>query len=303
MILNNFVLISKDHFVNITLTFSIANLLINFINIFVFNYNLTKKEKVLPINLYSQIIKSIIIICTILTTVSILMNMSVPTLFASIGAATALITFAFKDSITSLLNSLQVVLQDIIRVGDWITIPNIGVDGYIKNITMNIVVVRNFDGTCTTVPTSFFLTNLVTNWRYMFESGGRRIKRSINIDMNSINFITPQELDSYRKFKYLREKFNDYLESSEKNDKISNITIFRYYIERYLHSHPKIHKENFTFLVRELNPTTRGLAIELYIFSKDTSWVDYEKIQANIFDHLISILPEFGLKVYQLYDK
>ena len=200
-----------------------------------------------------------------------------------------------------------------VRVGDWVKLPQYLADGNVMEISLNTVKIQNFDNTITTVPTSSLLSEGMTNWRPMEESGGRRIKRSISIDMHSIKFCDDRLLSKLSNLFFLKEYIKEQLEditkyNTEKNinteDNIANgrhltnIGLFRVYIEKYIRNHPKIH-DKMTIIVRHLQPTETGLPLEIYIFTNDTNWSKYENIQANIFDHLISALKEFDLQIYQ----
>ena len=226
-------------------------------------------------------------------------TLSIPALFASLGAAAALLTFVFKDTFSAIVASLQVTFQDIIRVGDWVTLSKYSIDGDVERITISTVVIRNFDGTTTTVPTPAFLTDSVKNWRPMFDKGGRRIKRALNLDINSIRICNDDELKYISKLSSMKDFVAENVNLFSKSNHTTNLTMFRHYVNSYLKSNQHIHKEGFTFLVRHLDPTPYGLPIEIYVFTTDTAWVDYENIQSNIFEHLLGILPNFGLKAFQ----
>ncbi|CAF3907213.1 unnamed protein product [Rotaria magnacalcarata] len=238
----------KDVVITAYIIFTITSLILTIINITADLYNNRGLNKKIAIELHTQIFRIFIVLCAILAIFSLVVGISISSLFASIGAATALLTFVFKDIILGLIASLQVIFQNIIQIGDWVTMPQYNADGDIVKITITVVVIRNFDNTYTTVPTSAFLTSGVKNWRPMFEIGGRRIKRAIR---------------------------------------------------QCLKDNKNIHQEGFTFSIRTLDPTPNGIPIELYVFTKDTKWVNYEEIQANIFEHLLGMLPFFKLKAFQ----
>jgi len=220
----------------------------------------------------------------------------------------------FKDSILGLVAGIQVSANDMVRVGDWITIPSKGVDGDVEEITLTTIRVRAFDKTVSLVPAYDLVSNPFTNWRAMSESGGRRIKRSISIDTGTIRFVGRDDLERFRRFTVLA----DYLDARiaeidtwntehgvDTSEQVNgrqqtNVGVFRAYVEAYLRQHPKIHTgEGFTFLVRHLEPGPTGLPIQIYVFTNDNRWVPYEQIQADIFDHLLASVPEFGLAVFQ----
>jgi miniconductance mechanosensitive channel len=200
-----------------------------------------------------------------------------------------------------------------IRVGDWIEMPQFGADGDVVDIALHTVKVQNWDKTITTIPTHRLISDSFKNWRSMSESGGRRIKRALLLDMNSIRFLDDADIERFGNFvllqDYIAEKkkeLEEYNQSVTAGDpslvanarKLTNIGTFRMYVVQYLRSHPKIHKE-MTFLIRQLSPTPSGLPLEIYVFSNDVAWVPYEGIQSDIFDHLLAIVPEFGLRVFQ----
>jgi len=288
----------KDVLVTTYVIFTITSLLLAIINVATELYNSHKLNGRIAIDLHAQILRIFIVIASLLAVFSLVIGIPISSLFASLGAIAALLTFIFKDSLLGLIASLQVTFQNIIQVGDWVTLPQYNADGNIQKITITVVVVRNFDNTYTTVPTSVFLTTGVKNWRSMFESGGRRIKRAINLDMNYIKILSEAELNELRKLPLMAE-----LEEENKElfiAQTTNITMFRHYIKQYLGSHSQIHKKSFSFIVRTLDPTPNGLPIELYAFTKDTKWDRYEEIQSDIFEHLLAIMPSFKLRAFQL---
>jgi miniconductance mechanosensitive channel len=219
----------------------------------------------------------------------------------------------FKDTILGFVAGIQIGAYDMVREGDWIEMPKYGADGDVIEVTVNTVKVRNWDKTISTIPTYALISDSFKNWRGMSESGGRRIKRSINIDMTSVRFADEAMLSRFRKMALLQKYIDETQqlidsENSAKGIDLSattvngrrqtNLGIFRAYLVAYLRNHPNIHKE-MTFLVRHLQPTAQGLPIEIYVFSSDQVWANYEAIQADIFDHILAALPEFDLRVYQ----
>jgi miniconductance mechanosensitive channel len=264
-----------------------------------------------PIKGYLQVTKIVVYVLGGVVVLATLMNKN-PLIFVSgIGAMTAIGMLVFKDTILSLVASVQIASNDMIRVGDWIEMPKFDADGDVIDVALHTVKIQNFDKTITTIPTSKFIDESFRNWRGMSESGGRRIKRAIYIDKSSIRFLTDEEVDRFKRFTLLRdyiEKKQDELEAFNKfvgSDaqevnwrRLTNIGTFRAYIENYLRNHPKIHQDR-TLLVRQLAPTPQGLPIELYVFSNDTAWAAYEGIQADIIDHIMALLPEFGLRMFQ----
>lgn len=269
-------------------------------------------SKIKPIKGYIQIFKIFIYIIIIITITALILNQSPLKLFAGMGAFTAVLMLIFKDSILGFVGGIQLAANDMLRKGDWISMPKYGADGDVIDIALTTVKVQNFDKTITTIPTYSLISDSFQNWRGMEESGGRRIKRSINIDMNSIKFCSPEMLERFKKF----QQVSDYVAKTEKEleafnkqynidnsvlvngRRQTNIGVFRAYLQGYLENREDISKE-MTFLVRQLQPTERGLAIQIYVFSKVKAWVAYEKIQSDIFDHIFAVVPEFELEIFQ----
>jgi len=265
-----------------------------------------------PIKSYIQILKLIIYVIGGLASVAILMGKSPIVLISGLGAMTAVLLLIFRDTILSFVASLQITSNDLLKVGDWIEAPSFGADGDVVDIALHTVKVQNWDKTFTVIPTHKLIDNSFKNWRGMSQSGGRRIKRSIHIDITSVKFCSESEINIFKEFevlkKYIESKnteLNDYnlqqginLDILVNGRRMTNIGTFRAYVEAYLQSHPKIHDE-MTLLVRQLIPTNSGIPIEIYCFTNDTNWNNYEGIQADIFDHLFAIIPEFDLRVFQ----
>lgn len=244
--------------------------------------------------------------------VSILIGKSPLTLLAGLGASAAILMLVFKDSIMGFVSGVQLSANDMLKVGDWITMPKYGANGYVIEVTLNTVKIRNFDNTITTIPPYLLVSDSFQNWRGMRESGGRRVKRSINIDMTSVRFCTPEMLEKYRKINLLK----DYIDQTEEvvriyneengidNDILvngrrqTNLGVFRAYLTAYLKSLPVVNTE-LNCMVRHLQPTDHGLPVELYFFSTVKDWIPYEAVQADVFDHVLAIIPEFGLCVFQ----
>lgn len=265
-----------------------------------------------PVKGYSQIIKIIFFIFVAIIAISTLMDRSPLILLSGLGAMTAVILLVFKDSILGLVASVQLSMNDMVQVGDWIEMPKFGADGDVIDISLHTIKVQNWDKTITTIPAYALISDSFRNWRGMSESGGRRIKRAINIDMNSIKFCDEELLAKLEKFNRLKEYLNQKKkEIAEYNNSLkvssddiingrhlTNIGTFRAYVVAYLKDHPKIHND-MTFLIRQLPPSEHGLPIEIYVFSNDQEWANYEAIQADIFDHILAIVPMFDLRVYQ----
>ncbi len=261
---------------------------------------------------YIQVAKILVYFIAALLVISILFNREITRLLTGLGAVAAVLLLVFKDTILGFVASIQLSANNMLKIGDWITMPRYSADGTVMEITLNTVKVQNWDKTISTIPTYALVSDSFSNWRGMEESGGRRIKRSINIDMKSIKFCTKEMLDRFNKIQYLREyteKRKLEIEAYNKENNIdksivvngrnmTNIGTFRKYLEKYLYHHPKIHND-MTFLIRQLQPTDKGIPIEIYVFSNDQRWANYESIQADIFDHILAVIPEFDLRVFQ----
>lgn len=244
--------------------------------------------------------------------VSILIDKSPMVLLTGLGASAAVLMLVFKDSIMGFVSGIQLSANNMLKVGDWIEMPKYGADGTVIEVTLNTVKVRNWDNTITTIPPYALVSDSFQNWRGMQESGGRRIKRSIRIDMNSVKFCTPEMLVKYRKIRLLK----DYIEETEKvveeynkehgidnsvlvnGRRQTNLGVFRAYLTNYLRSLPAVNQD-LTCMVRQLQPTEQGIPLELYFFSSIKAWIPYEGVQADVFDHVLAIIPEFDLHVFQ----
>jgi len=284
----------------------------SFLNAVVDIYRTYDISRQRPIKGYVQVAQIIMFILLGIAAIATLMNRSPWLILSGFGAMTAVILLIFKDSILGLVASVQLSGNDMVRIGDWIEMPKYGADGDVMDITLTTVKVQNWDKTITTIPAYSMISDSFKNWRGMSESGGRRIKRAIYIDMNSIKFCTPEMIEHYKKYQLL----TDYIETKkgeiEKYNKehnidtselingrnMTNVGTFRAYIVAYLKNHPKIHQA-MTFLIRHLPPGEKGLPIEIYVFSNDQVWANYEAIQADIFDHILAVAPMFDLRVFQ----
>ncbi len=265
-----------------------------------------------PIQSYIQLAKIFnFFICGVLI-ISIALDKSPIYFFSALGAMTAVILLIFKDTILGFVASIQLAVNDMVRIGDWVTMPKYGADGDIMEINLTTVKVRNFDRTVTTIPTYAFISDSFKNWRGMEESDGRRIKRSINVTISSIRFCSPEMMGRFSKFQliadYVKERKEEIEVYNKENDidttqlingrNMTNIGVFRKYIEAYLRNNQHINK-NMTCMVRQLTPTETGLPMEIYAFSSDKNWVNYEGIMADIFDHIFAAAPEFDLEIFQ----
>lgn len=268
------------------------------------------KEK--PIQGYIQVVKIFLYFVAIMFMISILTGTQVLKLFAGLGALAAVLLLVFKDTILGLVASIQVSANNMVKPGDWISMPSRNADGPVEEISLNTVKVRNWDKTISTFPTYSLVTESFQNWKGMEESGGRRIKRSIYLDMKSVRFLDEELKNNLKKIQliapYIEEREAEIREFNKQTDvdetmpvngrRMTNLGIFRRYLENYLHNHPKI-KQDMTFLVRHLQPGETGIPVEIYVFSKEQDWAVYESVQADIFDHILAALPYFDLKVFQ----
>ncbi|WP_414903474.1 mechanosensitive ion channel family protein [Sphingomonas flavalba] len=265
-----------------------------------------------PIKGYVQVVKILLFVAAAILIVATLMDQSPLLLLSGLGAMAAVVMLVFKDTILSLVASVQLTSNDMLRVGDWIEMPQLNADGDVIDIALHTVKVQNWDKTITSIPTHRLITESYKNWRGMAESGGRRVKRALLLDQNSVRFLDAEEQAALRRFALL----DAYLDSKQteldawnarlatdgrdpvNSRRITNIGTFRAYVIAYLQAHGRI-AQDMTQLVRQLQPTPQGLPLEIYCFTNTTAWAAYESIQADIFDHLLAILPEFGLRLFQ----
>lgn len=253
-----------------------------------------------------------ILICVILI-VSILLDKSPTLLLTGLGASAAILSLVFKDSILGLVAGVQLSANNMLKVGDWIAMPKYGADGEVIEVALTIVKVRNWDNTVTTIPPYLLISDSFQNWRPMFESGGRRVKRHISIDMSSITFCTDEQIEHFRRSGLLGEFIdtthkmidqfnNEHIKSDEvariDGEALTNVGLFRNYLISYLRRRADVH-QNMTLMVRQLQPTEYGLPMELYFFTNTVAWTEYERIQADIFDHVLAVAPQFGLRIFQ----
>ena len=240
---------------------------------------------------FYQMLKLVVICIGVIVIVSTLLDKSPTAILTGLGAGAAILMLVFQDTIKGLVAGVQLTVNDMLRPGDWITMPKYGADGDVIEVTLTTVKVRNWDKTITTVPPYALVNDSFQNWRGMFDIGGRRVKRSINIDMHSVRFCTEEELAYFKQ--------QPWMEGFEETGKQEvNLYIFRHYVEYYLRHHPKVHQE-LIMTVRQLQPTAQGMPIELYFFSANTAWLRYEHLQAEVFDHVLAMLHLFDLKVFQ----
>jgi len=265
-----------------------------------------------PIKGYLQLLQIIIWVVALILVVAALINRSPLVLLTGLGAMTAVLLLVFKDTLLSLVASVQLASNDMLRVGDWIEMASQNADGDVIDISLHTVKVQNWDKTISTIPTHLLISESFRNWRGMTESGGRRIKRSLLLDQTSVRFLDHEERQRLRRIALIdgyldaqREELEDYnakLQAAGKdpvnNRRATNLGTFRAYVNAYLRSHPGVNQD-MTLLVRQQDPTAHGLPLEVYCFSADVDWAPYENLAGDIFDHLLAVLPEFGLRVYQ----
>nr|WP_313633138.1 mechanosensitive ion channel family protein [Brevundimonas naejangsanensis] len=261
---------------------------------------------------YLQVLKIVIYAIATILVIAALIDRSPLLLLSGLGALAAVLMLVFKDTILSLVASVQLNSNDMLRVGDWIEMPQVNADGDVIDIALHTVKVQNWDKTVTTIPTWRMINESYKNWRGMQESGGRRIKRALLIDQTSARFLTEAERDRMRRFLLIDDYLADKaVEMADWNAKLvaagrdpvnmrrsTNIGAFRAYVQNYLENHPRI-RQDMTLLVRQMQPTETGLPLEIYAFTATVAWAEYEAIQGDIFDHLLAILPEFGLRLFQ----
>lgn len=293
-------------FIFLTLALTVSEAL----NIFNLIYQRNPKSRNKPIKGYLQLVKLILFVVCGLMILGTFLKKDVFTLLAGFGAMAAVLMLVFQNTILSLVASVQIASYDMVRIGDWIEMPSLNADGDVIDMSLHTVTVQNFDKTFTTIPTNKLVTDTFRNWRGMSESGCRRIKRSLFLDQSSVHFMSDDEQQKLKDFllldQYLDakkseiEEFNNHLSNQSRYNqrRLTNLGTFRAYVEFYLRQHQGI-AQNQTILVRQMQPTSEGLPLEIYAFTNTIAWASYEAIQSDIFDHLIAIIPEFGLRIYQ----
>ncbi|ENV76882.1 mechanosensitive ion channel family protein [Acinetobacter ursingii] len=301
-----FVQMASQAFIFLTIALAISEML----NIFNLVYQRNPNAKNKPIKGYLQLVKLMIFIVCALMVLGTFLKKDVFTLLAGFGAMATILMLVFQNTILSLVASVQISSYDMVRIGDWISMPSLNADGDVIDMSLHTVTVQNFDKTYTTIPTNKLVTDTFINWRGMSEAGARRIKRALFIDQSSVHFMTEHEQEKLKNFllldQYLDtkqselENFNHQLSNQTvyNQRRLTNLGTFRAYIEFYLKQHSGI-AQNQSLIVRQLQPTSDGLPLEIYAFTNTTVWTAYEAIQSDIFDHLLAIIPEFGLRIYQ----
>ena len=275
-------------------------------------YNTLPFARQLPIRSFVQVVKLVTVLVFLVITISMLLGKSPALLISGMGAMTAVLMLVFKDPILGFVAGIQLSANRMLAVGDWLEMPKYSADGDVIEVSLTTVKVRNWDQTITTIPTYALIADSFKNWRGMSEAGGRRIKRSVFLDMSSVRFLGPDDIERLRKAQLLTTYMTDKIADIEHYNRehgidptspvngrrLTNIGTFRAYLSAYLKSHPGIH-QNLIMMVRQLQPTADGLPIEIYAFTSDTGWVAHEGVQSDIFDHILAIIPEFGLRVFQ----
>ena len=301
-----FVQMASQAFIFLTIALAISEML----NIFNLVYQRNPNAKNKPIKGYLQLVKLMIFIVCALMVLGTFLKKDVFTLLAGFGAMATILMLVFQNTILSLVASVQISSYDMVRIGDWISMPSLNADGDVIDMSLHTVTVQNFDKTYTTIPTNKLVTDTFINWRGMSEAGARRIKRALFIEQSSVHFMTEHEQEKLKNFllldQYLDtkqselENFNHQLSNQTvyNQRRLTNLGTFRAYIEFYLKQHSGI-AQNQSLMVRQLQPTSDGLPLEIYAFTNTTVWTAYEAIQSDIFDHLLAIIPEFGLRIYQ----
>lgn len=265
-----------------------------------------------PVKVFFQVIAVLAYFIGAMVILSIVIGESFTTLFAGLGASMAILLLVFKDTILGFVAGWQLSTNDMLRTGDWITVPKYNADGNVEEMSLYSVKVRNFDNTITTIPPYILVSDSFQNWRGMQESGGRRVKRSVSIDIGTVKFCTPEMLERFRKINYLtnyidtkQAELEQYNTQNSVDNSIlvngrrqTNIGVFRAYLQEYLNNHPEINHD-MTCMVRQLQPTEKGIPIELYFFTTIKDWIYYENVQSDIFDHLLAIVPQFELRIFQ----
>ena len=267
-----------------------------FILVFLDMYNMRQASKDHPIKGFMQVLQVLLFFIGGIVIIAILIGKSPASLFAGLGASAAILMLVFKDTILGFVAGIQLSANDMLRPGDWITVPGSNANGIVQEITLNTVKIRNFDNTISTIPPYTLVNVSFQNWRGMVESGGRRVMKSIFLDLNTIKFCTPDMLDTFRKEIPLLADYKP-----DEGVVPTNSQIFRVYVERYLTSLPVVNTD-LDLIISQLQSTEYGVPIQIYFFSRNKVWKEYERIQSDIFDHLLAMVPKFDLKVYQYSD-
>lgn len=311
-VLSGTLLVLSRGVINVYLILMILLAIDAFVNSLHHIYSTLELSKSRPIKGYVQVIKIVLYFVATILILATILNKEATNLFTGLGAIAAILILVFKDTLLGFVASIQLSANKMVEVGDWISMPNHNADGDVLEVSLNTVKVQNWDKTIATIPTYALVSESFNNWRGMSESGGRRIKRHVLLDMKSVKFCSDELMSNFKNIHLLKE----YIEEKEKENNtynelhninnssivdkkaLTNIGTFRKYLEKYLKANPNIHSD-MTFLVRQLQHTEKGIPIEIYAFSNDQAWANYESVQADIFDHILAIIPEFELNVYQ----
>ena len=275
-------------------------------------YQNYRASKQIPIKGFVQVLKLTVYFLSAISIIAILLNKTPIYLLSGVGALAAVMMLVFRDSILGFVAGIQLAANRMVSVGDWIEMPKYGADGDVLEVALTTVKVQNWDKTITTIPTYALISESFKNWQGMTESGGRRIKRAINVDISTVRFCDEEMLERFAKIQYISEyieskkvELADFNQATNVDNaslangrRMTNLGTFRAYVQAYLRNHPQIHQQ-MTFLVRQLRPTEHGVPIEIYVFSNDQNWANYEAIQADIFDHVLAVVAEFDLRVFQ----
>ena len=275
-------------------------------------YNSYAKSKSKPIKGFIQVSQIVLYLFGIIILISYLFDKSPVIILSGVGALAAVFLIVFKDSLLGLVSGIQIATNDMVRIGDWIEMPKYDANGAVVDISLNIIKVENFDKTVTTIPSYAFISDSFKNWRNMQECGGRRIKRSIYVDSSSVQLCDSQMIEKFKKIRYISEyikrketEIDEYNKNPDIDPthsinvrRLTNIGTFREYIQQYINNSPHIHKE-MVRMVRQLEPGINGVPLEIYAFTNDTNWINYEGIQGDIFDHILSVASEFNIRIFQ----
>lgn len=296
-----------DVLAKIIIAIQVARCISTLLNVVNSVYDSRAREKFLPINSATQLIKLVVYLVAVILSIGFALDKSPVYLLSGLGALTAVLMLIFQDTLKGLVASIQISANRMVAPGDWIQMPQYGADGDVMEIGLNTVKVRNFDRTITTIPTYALTTESFKNWREMYFSGGRRVKRALQIDMQSIRFLSEQDIERWQQIDLLKNYLADKSQSLAQSNldvsaanarKLTNIGTFRAYLEVYLQQHPEVNQQ-MTHMVRQLAPDQHGLPVELYFFLRKQEWVMYESIQADIIDHVVAMAGVFELRIYQ----
>lgn len=299
--------------ISVLVTLAIVSIITSILNVLEATYNQTKFAKQGSIKGIIQAAKTVMFFIAAIIIICLLAGLNINKLLGALAGASAVLMLVFKDPILGLVAGIQLSLNKMVLPGDWIEMPSANADGDVEEISQITVKVRNFDKTITTIPTYDLISKPVKNWRGMSEAGGRRIKRSIFVDMNSVKFCTDEMLERFRQIEYVsdyidnkEEEIDKYNEERQINEKLevngrrqTNLGVFRAYLTRYLNNHPSLNHNDFVLMVRQLQPGNTGIPLEIYAFTNTTKWADYENIQSDIFDHIVAAVPYFDLRIFQ----